>query len=48
MKRNPTVRNVIVIFGKDHGNNYWLTSVLLSNTWSKLEDEINRLKQKFP
>jgi hypothetical protein len=48
MKRNPTVRNVVVVLGKDHGDNYWLTSVLLSNTWSKLEDEINRLKQKFP
>ena len=29
MRQSLTVRNVIVVLGKDHGDNYWLTGILL-------------------
>ena len=46
MRTGPTVRNVIVIFGKDHDDNYWLTGSLYPRTWTKIEEEIGRMKGK--
>jgi hypothetical protein len=35
------VRNVIVVMGKDHGDNYWLTGGnLLPPAWAKIEDDL--------
>jgi hypothetical protein len=41
MRQNPAARNVIVILGKDHGDNYWLTGTLLPPAWRKLERELH-------
>jgi hypothetical protein len=43
MRQSPTVRNVIVVLGKDHGDNYWLTGILLPLAWAKIEEDINRM-----
>ncbi|KFY99647.1 hypothetical protein V498_00599 [Pseudogymnoascus sp. VKM F-4517 (FW-2822)] len=43
MKQSPTMRNVVVIYGKDHGDNYWLSGFLLPAAWAKIEEEIKRL-----
>ena len=43
MRQNPTMRNVVVIHGKDHGDNYWLTGLLLPAAWVKIEEEIQKL-----
>ncbi|PVH91151.1 hypothetical protein DM02DRAFT_546360 [Periconia macrospinosa] len=43
MRRGPTVRNVVVVLGKDHGDNYWLTGILPSQVWAKVEEDINRM-----
>jgi hypothetical protein len=43
MRQGPTVRNVIVVLGKDHGDNYWLTGILLPQAWAKIEEDINRM-----
>ena len=45
MRENPTSRNVIVVLGKDHGDNYWLTGILLPSAWAKIEEDINRMCQ---
>lgn len=41
MRPNPSARNVVVILGKDHGDNYWVIGNLLPQTWVKIEEEIN-------
>jgi hypothetical protein len=41
MRQSPTARNVIVVLGKDHGDNYWLTGTLLPPAWAKIEEDIN-------
>ncbi|OBT72938.1 hypothetical protein VF21_08494 [Pseudogymnoascus sp. 05NY08] len=43
MRSSPTMRNVLVIHGKDHGDNYWLTALLLPAAWAKIEEEIKKL-----
>lgn len=43
MQQSTTVRNVIVVLGKDHGDNYWLTGMLLPKGWAKVEEEIKRM-----
>ncbi|OBT41297.1 hypothetical protein VE00_08452 [Pseudogymnoascus sp. WSF 3629] len=43
MRSSPTMRNVVVIHGKDHGDNYWLTALLLPAAWAKIEEEIQKL-----
>ncbi|OBT91973.1 hypothetical protein VE01_09919 [Pseudogymnoascus verrucosus] len=43
MRSSPTMRNVVVIHGKDHGDNYWLTALLLPAAWAKIEEEIKKL-----
>jgi hypothetical protein len=40
MRQGSTVRNVIVVSGKDHGDNYWLTGLLLPQAWARIEEEI--------
>jgi len=42
MRQSPTVRNVIVILGKDHAGNYWLTGTLLPQAWAKIEEDLKR------
>jgi hypothetical protein len=43
MRPSPTMRNVVVILGKDHGDNYWLTGVLQPASWAKIEEEIEKM-----
>lgn len=43
MRVSPAVRNVVVVLGKDHGNNYWLSGTLLPQAWAKIEEELNIL-----
>jgi hypothetical protein len=43
MRQGPTVRNVVVVLGKDHGDNYWLTGILLPQAWAKIEEEISKM-----
>ncbi|KAF2730282.1 hypothetical protein EJ04DRAFT_545817 [Polyplosphaeria fusca] len=45
MRENPTARNVVVVLGKDHEDNYWLTGTLLPPAWAKIEEEINGMRQ---
>jgi hypothetical protein len=47
MRPSPTVRNVIVVLGKDRGDNYWLTGTLLAPAWAKIEEEINKMQQRY-
>jgi len=43
MRQSVVVRNVVVILGKDHGENYWLTGLLLPEAWAKIEEEIKKI-----
>lgn len=43
MRPNGSARNVVVVLGKDHGGNHWLTGILLPSTWAKIEEEIKKL-----
>jgi len=43
MRQSATTRNVIVVLGKDHSDNYWLTGILLPPAWARIEEEINKL-----
>ncbi|KAF2501535.1 hypothetical protein BU16DRAFT_599526 [Lophium mytilinum] len=43
MRQGSTVRNVVVVLGKDHGDNYWLTGILLPQAWAKIEEDISRM-----
>lgn len=43
MRQSPTARNVIVVLGKDHDDNYWLTGTLLPPAWAKIEEELKRM-----
>jgi hypothetical protein len=43
MRQGPTVRNVVVVLGKDHGDNYWLTGILLLQAWAKIEEAISKM-----
>jgi hypothetical protein len=43
MRQSPTVRNVIVVLGKDYDDNYWLTGTLLPPAWAKIEEDLNRI-----
>jgi hypothetical protein len=43
MRTSPTARNVIVILGKDHAENYWITGTLLPPAWAKIEEELSRM-----
>ena len=41
MRPTSTTRNVFVILGKDHGDNYWLFGTLPPQVWAKIEEDIN-------
>ncbi|KAF2470527.1 uncharacterized protein BDR25DRAFT_287514 [Lindgomyces ingoldianus] len=41
MQQSPTVRNVVVVLGKDYSDNYWLTGTLLPPAWAKIEEDLN-------
>ena len=43
MRQGAATRNVVVVLGKDHGENYWLTGILLPRAWAKLEEEVMKL-----
>ena len=43
MRTGQAVRNVVVVLGKDHGDNYWLTGILLPSAWAKIEEDIKRM-----
>jgi hypothetical protein len=43
MHQGPMIRNVFVITGKDHGDNYWLTGILTPQTWAVIEKDINNM-----
>ena len=43
MRVSPGVRNVVVVLGKDHGDNYWLSGTLLPQAWAKIEEELNMI-----
>lgn len=43
IRPNPIMRNVVIIHGKDHGDNYWLTGILLPAAWAKIEEEVMKL-----
>lgn len=43
MRQGAAVRNVFVVLGKDHGDNYWLNGILLPQAWAKIEEEIDSM-----
>ncbi|KIW70220.1 hypothetical protein PV04_02512 [Phialophora macrospora] len=45
MRQSTASRNVIVVLGKDHGDNYWLTGILLPAAWAKIEEAIDGISQ---
>jgi hypothetical protein len=42
MRQTPTARNFIMIVGKDHGGNCWLTGTLLPPAWVTIEQELKK------
>lgn len=45
MRESPTVKNIIVVLGKDHADNYWLTGTLLPSAWAKIQDDIDKMSE---
>jgi hypothetical protein len=43
MRQAQTVRNVVIVLGKNHEEGYWITGILMPMTWSKIEEEIGRM-----
>jgi hypothetical protein len=43
MNQGPSARNFIMVLGKDHGGNYWITGRLLPPAWAKIQEEINNM-----
>jgi hypothetical protein len=43
MRPNAASRNVVVVLGKDHNENYWVTGLLLPQAWSKIEEALKIL-----
>ncbi|CCF44439.1 BCL5p [Colletotrichum higginsianum] len=41
--RSPVRMSWVGVLGKDHGDNYWLSGLLLPSVWAKIEDEIAKL-----
>lgn len=44
MRPSAAARNVVVLLGKDHDDNHWLTGMLLASTWAKIEEEIGGME----
>lgn len=40
-----SVRNVVVVLGRDHGENYWLTATLLPGAWAKIEENLKQMSE---
>jgi len=40
LREHPATRNVFVIMGKDHGENYWVTATLHPPTWDVIEKSL--------
>lgn len=40
MRSAPGTTNVVVVLGKDHDDNYWLTGILLPRVWAKVEENL--------
>lgn len=43
LRPNPSARNVFVIMGKDHDDNYWTTATLHPPTWTFLENSLKEI-----
>ncbi|KAF2441991.1 hypothetical protein P171DRAFT_496720 [Karstenula rhodostoma CBS 690.94] len=43
MKQSPMERNFILVLGKDHGGNQWITASLLPPAWAKIKDEMKNM-----
>ncbi|KAM5350602.1 hypothetical protein ACJ41O_007107 [Fusarium nematophilum] len=43
VKQSMMTKNVMVVKGKDHDDNYWLEGHLLPRAWAKVEEEIEAL-----
>ncbi|KAL4911909.1 hypothetical protein BDW62DRAFT_206976 [Aspergillus aurantiobrunneus] len=39
MRESLVVRNVLIVLGKDHGGNYWLTGTLTAAAWARIEEQ---------
>ncbi|KAH8911586.1 hypothetical protein BR93DRAFT_351993 [Coniochaeta sp. PMI_546] len=44
LRQAQGARNVVVVLGKDHCSNYWLTGILLPSAWAKIEESIRVLQ----
>ncbi|KAK0713652.1 hypothetical protein B0T26DRAFT_677958 [Lasiosphaeria miniovina] len=42
-RRNPLLRNVVQILGKDLEGNYWITGILSPGTWAEVHEELEGL-----
>ncbi|CAM1503471.1 Fc.00g010620.m01.CDS01 [Cosmosporella sp. VM-42] len=40
MRPSAGARNIVVVLGKDHSSNYWLTGLLLPSAWAVIEKEL--------
>lgn len=36
-------RNMFLVMGKDHGENYWITGLLLPRTWAEIETQLKAI-----
>jgi hypothetical protein len=43
MKENMMTKNVMVVSGKDHEGNYWLSGTLLPRAWAKVRAELETM-----
>ncbi len=43
MRQGVAVRNVMILIGKDHNGNCWLTGILLPAAWAKIEEDIKKM-----
>lgn len=46
MQQSSMARNVMVVLGKDHNNNYWLMGILLPRAWAKIEEDVDRMTRQ--
>jgi hypothetical protein len=43
MRPNPAARNVVVVLGKDHAENYWITGTLSPLAWAEIGEELKKI-----
>jgi hypothetical protein len=46
IRQSPFIRNNVIVLGKDHSDNYWVSGSLLPPTWVKIEEDVKRLSMK--